>query len=141
MQQRGEVAGLPVACGDRRPGVLDQAPGSAGRPRRVAEQPVTDGPARDQVFNDRQKVVVHLDVDALPLPRGLGLHGAAPTNPSSQLRDPFGPLDKQRPDTVIVLPSMTMDHAGLAKIPGVRYYEERLLVLLQVCRTGMRGAG
>jgi hypothetical protein len=87
------------------------------------------------------------------------------------LRDPFGRLDKQRPGTVIVLPSMTMDHAGLAKIPGVRHYEERLLVLLQVlrrptarwsisaatawplslwttpltwfprCRTGMRGAG
>jgi hypothetical protein len=50
------------------------------------------------------------------------------------LRDPFGRLDKQRPDTVIVLPSMTMDHAGLAKIPGVRHYEERLLVLLQVLR-------
>jgi hypothetical protein len=50
------------------------------------------------------------------------------------LRDPFGRLDSQRPSTVIVLPSMTMDHAGLAKIPGVRHYEERLLVLLQLLR-------
>jgi hypothetical protein len=50
------------------------------------------------------------------------------------LRDPFDRLDKARPSTVIVLPSMTMDHAGLAKIPGVRHYEERLLVLLQLLR-------
>ncbi|HWM07462.1 MAG TPA: hypothetical protein VNP92_34450, partial [Actinophytocola sp.] len=29
---------------------------------------------------------------------------------------------------------MTLDHAGLAKIPGVRHYEERLLIFLQLLR-------
>ncbi len=53
------------------------------------------------------------------------------------LRDPFDRLEKERPSTVIVLPSMTMDHAGLEKIPGVRHYEERLLVLLQLLRQPM----
>ena len=51
-----------------------------------------------------------------------------------QLRDPFDQLDKHQPDTIIILPSMTMDRAGLAKLPGVRHYEERLLTLLQVLR-------
>lgn len=34
----------------------------------------------------------------------------------------------------MVLPSMTLDHDGLAKIPGVRHYEERMLVFLQLLR-------
>jgi hypothetical protein len=50
------------------------------------------------------------------------------------LRDPFDPIRDRRPGTVVVLPSMTLDHAGLAKIPGVRHYEERLLVFLQLLR-------
>jgi hypothetical protein len=50
------------------------------------------------------------------------------------LRDPFDPISDRRPGTVVVLPSMTLDHAGLAKIPGVRHYEERLLVFLQLLR-------
>jgi ATP-grasp domain len=51
-----------------------------------------------------------------------------------RLRDPFDPIGDRRPGTVVVLPSTTMDHAGLAKIPGVRHYEERLLVFLQLLR-------
>lgn len=51
-----------------------------------------------------------------------------------RLRDPFDPLGERRPGTVVVLPSMTLDHAGLAKIPGVRHYEERWLVFLQLLR-------
>src|SRR5215510_14940784 len=51
-----------------------------------------------------------------------------------QLRDPFSLVYEQQPSTVIILPSMTMDHAGLAKIPGVRHYEERLLAFLQLLR-------
>jgi hypothetical protein len=51
-----------------------------------------------------------------------------------QLRDPFDPLAERRPGTVVVLPSMSLDHAGLAKIPGVRHYEERWLVFLQLLR-------
>jgi hypothetical protein len=51
-----------------------------------------------------------------------------------RLRDPFDPLGERRPGTVVVLPSMTLDHAGLAKIPGIRHYEERLLIFLQLLR-------
>jgi ATP-grasp domain-containing protein len=51
-----------------------------------------------------------------------------------RLRDPFDPIGERRPGTVVVLPSMTLDHAGLAKIPGVRHYEERWLVFLQLLR-------
>ncbi len=51
-----------------------------------------------------------------------------------RLRDPFDPLDDKRPSTVVVLPSMTLDRAGLVKIPGVRHYEERWLVFLQLLR-------
>lgn len=51
-----------------------------------------------------------------------------------RLRDPFDPDGARRPGTVVVLPSMTLDPAGLVKIPGVRHYEERLLVLLQLLR-------
>ncbi len=60
-----------------------------------------------------------------------------------RLRDPFDPIGDRRPGTVVVLPSMTLDHAGLAKIPGVRHYEERWLVFLQLLRRrpcGMRGS-
>ncbi|WP_026423727.1 hypothetical protein [Actinokineospora inagensis] len=38
------------------------------------------------------------------------------------------------PRTVIVVPSLSMDGAGLRKIPGVNHYEERLLFLLQLLR-------
>lgn len=51
-----------------------------------------------------------------------------------RLRDPFDPVGDRRPGTIVILPSMTLDHAGLAKIPGVRHYEERLLVFLQLLR-------
>ena len=51
-----------------------------------------------------------------------------------RLRDPFDPLGDRRPGTVVVLPSMTLDHSGLVKIPGVRHYEERWLVFLQLLR-------
>jgi hypothetical protein len=51
-----------------------------------------------------------------------------------RLRDPFDPILARRPRTVVVLPSMTMDHVGLAKIPGVEHYEERWLVFLQLLR-------
>jgi hypothetical protein len=51
-----------------------------------------------------------------------------------RLRDPFDPIGDRRPGTIVILPSMTLDHAGLAKIPGVRHYEERLLVFLQLLR-------
>ena len=51
-----------------------------------------------------------------------------------RLQDPFDPIGDRRPGTIVVLPSMTLDHAGLAKIPGVRHYEERLLVFLQLLR-------
>lgn len=51
-----------------------------------------------------------------------------------RLRDPFDPFSARRPSTIVVLPSMTLDHAGLVKVPGVRHYEERLLVFLQLLR-------
>lgn len=51
-----------------------------------------------------------------------------------RLLDPFDPFNARRPGTVVVLPSMTLDQAGLVKIPGVRHYEERLLVFLQLLR-------
>ncbi len=51
-----------------------------------------------------------------------------------RLQDPFDPLGARQPGTIVVVPSMTLDHAGLVKIPGVRHYEERLLVFLQLLR-------
>jgi len=51
-----------------------------------------------------------------------------------RLRDPFDPLDHRRPGTVVILPSLTLDHDGLVKVPGVEHYEERLLVFLQLLR-------
>jgi hypothetical protein len=51
-----------------------------------------------------------------------------------RLRDPFDPIGSKRPGTVVILPSMTLDHAGLVKIPGVRHYEGRWLVFLQLLR-------
>lgn len=51
-----------------------------------------------------------------------------------RLLDPFDSFGARRPSVIIVLPSMTLDYAGLVKIPGVRHYEERLLVLLQLLR-------
>jgi hypothetical protein len=51
-----------------------------------------------------------------------------------RLLDPFDPLDHRRPGTVVILPSLTLDHDGLVKVPGVEHYEERLLVFLQLLR-------
>ncbi|NYI98333.1 hypothetical protein HNR12_004610 [Streptomonospora nanhaiensis] len=45
------------------------------------------------------------------------------------------PLDgSPHPRTVLVLPSFTLDPAGMAKIPGVMHYEERLLSFLHLLR-------
>ncbi|MBM7776156.1 hypothetical protein JOD54_006360 [Actinokineospora baliensis] len=38
------------------------------------------------------------------------------------------------PRTVVVVPSLSMDSAGLVKIPGIEHYEERLLFTLQLLR-------
>ncbi|MDA0564194.1 peptide ligase PGM1-related protein [Streptomonospora sp. S1-112] len=45
------------------------------------------------------------------------------------------PLDgSPRPRTVLVLPSFSLDPAGMAKIPGILHYEERLLAFLHLLR-------
>jgi len=49
-----------------------------------------------------------------------------------ELVDPFS--SARSPRTVLVVPSMTLDSAGLVKIPGVNHYEERFLVFLQLLR-------
>ncbi len=46
--------------------------------------------------------------------------------------DPFRPADTPR--TVLIVPSMTLDGAGLVKIPGVMHYEERFLAFLHLLR-------
>jgi ATP-grasp domain len=46
--------------------------------------------------------------------------------------DPFRP--NGQPRTVLVVPSMTLDGAGLVKIPGVMHYEERFLAFLHILR-------
>jgi hypothetical protein len=38
------------------------------------------------------------------------------------------------PRTVVVVPSLSLDPEGLAKIPGVQHYEERMLCLLMLLR-------
>lgn len=42
--------------------------------------------------------------------------------------------DNLAPRTVVVVPSLSLDPEGLAKIPGVRHYEERMLCLLMLLR-------
>jgi hypothetical protein len=42
--------------------------------------------------------------------------------------------DPKAPRTVVVVPSMSLDESGLAKIPGVIHYEERMLCLLMLLR-------
>ncbi|WP_018682947.1 hypothetical protein [Actinokineospora enzanensis] len=49
-----------------------------------------------------------------------------------RLPDPFRRTGTPR--TVVVIPSITLDDAGLVKIPGVSHYEERLLFTLQWLR-------
>ncbi|MDP9831067.1 ATP-grasp domain-containing protein [Kineosporia succinea] len=47
------------------------------------------------------------------------------------MRHPFA---EPGPGTLVVLPSMTLGAAGLAKIPGVMHYEERMLYALRKLR-------
>jgi len=42
--------------------------------------------------------------------------------------------DDRQPHTVVVIPSLSMDQAELAKITGVHHYEERLLFMLMLLR-------
>src|SRR5918998_780906 len=42
--------------------------------------------------------------------------------------------DPRAPQTVVVVPSLTMDLEELAKIPGSHHYEERLLCMLMLLR-------
>ena len=42
--------------------------------------------------------------------------------------------DKFAPQTVVVVPSMTMDQEILSKISGINHYEERLLCMLMLLR-------
>lgn len=50
-------------------------------------------------------------------------------------KDLVSPLDGTgRPRVVVVLPSFTLDQAGMTKIPGIMYYEERLLSFLHLLR-------
>jgi hypothetical protein len=49
-----------------------------------------------------------------------------------QFEDAFP--DKFAPQTVVVIPSMTMDQEILSKVSGVNHYEERLLCMLMLLR-------
>lgn len=42
--------------------------------------------------------------------------------------------DKLAPKTVLIIPSLTLDQEILNKIPGINYYEERLLCMLMLLR-------
>lgn len=42
--------------------------------------------------------------------------------------------DKLAPKTVVIIPSLTLDHDILDKISGINYYEERLLCLLMLLK-------
>ena len=42
--------------------------------------------------------------------------------------------DDKLPRTVVVVPSLSLDRDGLANIPGVQHYEERMLCLLMLLR-------
>jgi hypothetical protein len=58
----------------------------------------------------------------------------------AQIQERLKPLaerlvaDPRIPQTVVVVPSLTLDLEELAKIPGVHYYEERLLCMLMLLR-------
>ena len=43
-------------------------------------------------------------------------------------------MDPGKPRTVVVIPSLSMDATGLAKIKGAHHYEERLLCMLMLLR-------
>ncbi|GGP93657.1 peptide ligase PGM1-related protein [Streptomyces roseolilacinus] len=53
-----------------------------------------------------------------------------------RLRSPFGPdgagAGEGPPGVVVVVPSFTLDQAGMDKIPGILHYEERLLSFLHL---------
>src|SRR5918994_6674534 len=57
-----------------------------------------------------------------------------------QIQERLAPLaerlvaDPRIPQTVVVVPSLTLDPEELAKIPGVHHYEERLLCMLMLLR-------
>src|SRR5918912_3941921 len=42
--------------------------------------------------------------------------------------------DPRAPQTVVVVPSLTLDAEELAKIPGAHHYEERMLCMLMLLR-------
>ena len=56
------------------------------------------------------------------------------------LQEKLGPLarrvlsDPRASQTVVVVPSLTLDIEELAKIPGAHHYEERLLCMLMLLR-------
>src|ERR671911_849737 len=56
------------------------------------------------------------------------------------LQEKLGPLaqkvisDPRASQTVVVVPSLTLDIEGLAKIPGAHHYEERMLCMLMLLR-------
>src|SRR5215213_1789528 len=56
------------------------------------------------------------------------------------LQAKLGPLarrvisDSRAPQTVVVVPSLTLDIEEMAKIPGAHHYEERLLCMLMLLR-------
>src|SRR3712207_6022912 len=58
----------------------------------------------------------------------------------AQIQERLRPLaerlvaDPRIPQTVVVVPSLTLDPEELAKIPGVHHYEERLLCMLMLLR-------
>src|SRR5215203_3304549 len=58
----------------------------------------------------------------------------------AQVQERLGPLaerlvaDPRIPQTVVVVPSLTLDAEELAKISGVHHYEERLLCMLMLLR-------
>jgi hypothetical protein len=74
--------------------------------------------------------------------------GAAPPEPGSaeelrlfaQIQERLAPLarrlvsDPRAPQTVVVVPSLSLDAEELAKISGVHHYEERLLCMLMLLR-------
>ena len=58
----------------------------------------------------------------------------------ARLPERLGPLsrrlaaDPRAPQTVVVVPSLSLDAEELAKISGVHHYEERLLCMLMLLR-------
>ncbi|MCA1687235.1 MAG: carboxylate-amine ligase, partial [Actinobacteria bacterium] len=58
----------------------------------------------------------------------------------AQIQERLAPLarriisDPSAPQTVVVVPSLTLDAEELAKISGVHHYEERLLCMLMLLR-------